>query len=129
MPTLTDEVKTFIVKRLACFDTPSQVADAVKADFDVEVSRQHVYAYDPKSSQRVGHVFHARMAEEAGHFAFPDVAAGIADKMIRLAMLDRMAHHTMANNQTSRTAALLEQAAKECGGIYESRRPMKVPAS
>lgn len=26
-------------------------------------------------------VFHARMAEEAGHFAFGDVAAGIADKM------------------------------------------------
>lgn len=28
-------------------------------------------------------VFHARMAEEAGHFDFSDVAAGIADKMIR----------------------------------------------
>jgi ATP diphosphatase len=28
-------------------------------------------------------VFHARMAEEAGLFAFPDVAAAIADKMIR----------------------------------------------
>ncbi|MDH3546003.1 MAG: nucleoside triphosphate pyrophosphohydrolase [Gammaproteobacteria bacterium] len=28
-------------------------------------------------------VFHARMAEEAGHFDFDDVAAGIADKMIR----------------------------------------------
>ncbi len=28
-------------------------------------------------------VFHSRMAEEAGHFAFEDVAAGIADKMIR----------------------------------------------
>jgi MazG family protein len=28
-------------------------------------------------------VFHARMAEEAGHFAFPDVAAGIAEKMVR----------------------------------------------
>jgi MazG family protein len=28
-------------------------------------------------------VFHARMAEEAGHFTFPDVAAGIAEKMIR----------------------------------------------
>ncbi len=26
-------------------------------------------------------VFHARMAEEAGHFAFDDVAAGISDKM------------------------------------------------
>jgi ATP diphosphatase len=28
-------------------------------------------------------VFHARMAEEEGHFAFDDVAAGIADKMVR----------------------------------------------
>ena len=28
-------------------------------------------------------VFHARMAEEAGHFAFDDVAAAISDKMVR----------------------------------------------
>lgn len=28
-------------------------------------------------------VFHARIAEEAGHFSFPDVAVGIAAKMIR----------------------------------------------
>jgi MazG family protein len=28
-------------------------------------------------------VFHARMAEEAGHFAFDDVASAISDKMIR----------------------------------------------
>ena len=28
-------------------------------------------------------VFHARMAEEAGHFAFPDVVAAINDKMVR----------------------------------------------
>src|SRR5271167_3477984 len=28
-------------------------------------------------------VFHARIAEEAGHFAFDDVATAIADKMVR----------------------------------------------
>src|SRR5678815_1996435 len=28
-------------------------------------------------------VFHARIAEEVGHFAFDDVAAAIADKMVR----------------------------------------------
>src|SRR6185437_10164512 len=28
-------------------------------------------------------VFHARLAEEAGHFAFADVARAIADKMVR----------------------------------------------
>ena len=28
-------------------------------------------------------VFHARMAEEGGHFAFPDVVAAISDKLVR----------------------------------------------
>ena len=51
MPTLTDEIKTFIVRGLARFDTPSQVAEAVKANFNVELKRQHVYAYDPRCSQ------------------------------------------------------------------------------
>jgi hypothetical protein len=51
MPTLTDEIKTFIVKGLACYDTPSQVAEAVKAEFGLEVSRQQVYVYDPGCSQ------------------------------------------------------------------------------
>ncbi len=32
MATLTDDVKAFIVQALACFDTPSQVVDAVKEE-------------------------------------------------------------------------------------------------
>ena len=51
MPTLTDEIKAFIVRGLARFDTPSQVAKAVKSDFGVEISRRHVYAYDPRCTQ------------------------------------------------------------------------------
>ncbi|WP_122394290.1 DUF2280 domain-containing protein, partial [Pseudomonas amygdali] len=30
MAAITPEIKTFIVQALACFDTPSQVAEAVK---------------------------------------------------------------------------------------------------
>lgn len=48
-------------------------------------------------------VFHSRMAEEAGHFAFNDVALAIADKMIRRhphvfgdAQVDGAAAQTMA---------------------------------
>ena len=51
MPTLTDEVKEFIVKGLACFDTPSQVAEAVRVNFGIEVSRQQVFSYDPDGSR------------------------------------------------------------------------------
>jgi hypothetical protein len=34
-------------------------------------------------------------------------------------MLDRLVHRADQHNQLERTAALLAQAAKECGGFYE----------
>ena len=42
MAALKSEVKSFIVQALACFDTPSQVAEAVKNEFGVVLSRQQV---------------------------------------------------------------------------------------
>ena len=53
-----------------------EVADAI-ARGDIEGLR------DELGDLLLQVVFHARMAEEAGHFAFEDVAAGIADKMLR----------------------------------------------
>ncbi|WP_284090466.1 DUF2280 domain-containing protein [Acinetobacter pittii] len=47
MATLKEPIKIFIVQSLACFDTPQQVADAVKQEFGVEILRQQVAAYDP----------------------------------------------------------------------------------
>ena len=51
MPTLTDEIKTFIVIGLARYDTPSEVAQAVGVNFGVEITRQQVHAYDPACSK------------------------------------------------------------------------------
>jgi len=47
MATLREPVKVFIVQSLACFETPQQVADAVKQEFKIEIDRQQVAAYDP----------------------------------------------------------------------------------
>jgi len=47
MATLREPVKIFIVQSLACFDTPQQVADAVKQEFNIEIERQQVALYDP----------------------------------------------------------------------------------
>ncbi|MDN5511144.1 DUF2280 domain-containing protein [Acinetobacter sp.] len=47
MAALKDPVKIFIVQSLACFETPQQVADAVKQQFKIEIERQQVALYDP----------------------------------------------------------------------------------
>ncbi|AFL51641.1 hypothetical protein ABIE78_002513 [Sinorhizobium fredii] len=46
-PKYSDEVKTYVVQALACFDSPAVVAKSVKAEFDVVISPQAVEAYDP----------------------------------------------------------------------------------
>ena len=50
MATLREPIKIFIVQSLACFDTPQQVADAVKQEFGIEIERQQVASYDPTKS-------------------------------------------------------------------------------
>ncbi len=123
MPTLTDEIKTFIVKGLACYDTPSEVAEAVKVNFHVEISRQHVYAYDPDSSQQIAPRWKELHAATRQALLREAAEIGIANKMVRLRMLDRMAHRCERHN-AALTLECLEMAAKECGGMYENRKPI-----
>ena len=53
-----------------------EVADAIERD-DLDALR------DELGDLLLQVVFHARIAEEAGHFDFADVASGISDKMLR----------------------------------------------
>jgi hypothetical protein len=45
MATLSTQVKRFIIQQLACFDPPSTVAEAVKAECGVTITRQAVEHY------------------------------------------------------------------------------------
>ena len=126
MATLSDEVKEFIVNSLACYDTPSQVAEAVRVTFGIEITRQQVFSYDPDGSRPPA----SRWKElhwATRHAYLRKVAEiGIAQKTVRLAMLERMVRNAMAHGNNINAAAYLAQAAKECGGIYENRRPIVV---
>ena len=124
MPTLTDEIKTFIVKGLACFDTPSQVADAVYWEFGVKVTRQHVHTYDPAGAQPPAARWRALHAATRKAFLDDRAEIGIANRNIRLRMLDRMARFAELRHRLDEAAALLERAAKECGGMYKRQRYM-----
>jgi hypothetical protein len=124
MSALTDEIKEFIVKRLACYDTPSQVVQAVNVHFEVTVSRQQVHRYDPDCSDPPAQRWKDLHAETRQALLREVAEIGVAQKAVRLAMLDRMARRMMADNQIDRTLSCLAQAAKECGGIYENRRPI-----
>jgi len=124
MAALSSEVKAFIVQALACFDTPSQVAEAVKREFSVEVSRHQVES--PAPTKRCSKTLAKRWVEmfhdARKRFREETVEIPIANRAYRLRALGRMAEKAENMKNMALTAQLLEQAAKEVGDVYVNRR-------
>ena len=125
--TLSDEIKEFIVKRLACYETPSRVAAAVRNYFGVDVDRRQVFAYDPAGSRPPAQRWIDLHAATRTRFLRETAGIAVAQKVVRLRMLDRLAQTAEENNCDERFARLLAQAARECGGFYD-KQPLPLPA-
>jgi len=120
-PTFSDEIKAFIVKALACFDTPSQVAEAVRVNFGVEVSRQQVYAYDPRCSDPPAPRWRELHAATRAAYLSELAEIGVVHKAFRLRALDKMARYAIKHHYPNRAMALLEQAARETRGLFDGK--------
>ncbi|WP_122761209.1 DUF2280 domain-containing protein [Pseudomonas viridiflava] len=124
MATLNPDIKTFIVQALACFDSPSQVAAAVKANFGVTVSRQQVEVHDPtkRSSKGLAKRWVTLFEDTRAGFRETMIEVPVANRAYRLRALGRMVEEAEERGHLAQAAKLLEQAAKECGDMYTARR-------
>ncbi|NPD17582.1 DUF2280 domain-containing protein [Xinfangfangia sp. D13-10-4-6] len=121
---LSDEVKTYIVQALACFDPPSVVVASVKQDFGQVVSRQAVEGYDPnkRAGRNLSKRWRAIFEETRKTFLEDTATIGISHRAVRLRALQRMADKSEGQGNMVLASSLLEQAAKEVGGSYTNRR-------
>jgi hypothetical protein len=122
----SDELRTFIVQSLACYDPPSAVVAAVKRDFGEALNPQAVEAYDP--TKRAGRSLSAkwRALFEATRKEFLEDTSKIAisHRAVRLRALQRMAERAETIGNMALAAQLHEQAAKECGDAYTNKRQL-----
>lgn len=126
MAMLTEEVKLAIVQALACYDTPSQVVRMVKEEYGIEVSRQQVQHYDPtkfngqKMKRKLRDVFEVTRV----NFLEKTADIPIAQQAYRLRLLQRAVLKLESGGNTALLAQLLEQAAKEVGGVFTNKREL-----
>lgn len=123
MAALKGEVKAYIVQSLACFDTPSQVAEAVKKEFGLTITRQQVESHDPTKANGKGlaqkWVDMFNVTRDRFQNEISDIP--IANKAYRLRALDRMATKTEGMKNFALASQLIEQAAKEVGDAYTNK--------
>ncbi|MEX3021455.1 DUF2280 domain-containing protein [Kluyvera sp. STS39-E] len=127
MAALKPDVKAFIIQSLACYDTPSQVVEAVQKEFGINITRQQAESHDPTKAsgktlaKKWVELFNAtrkRFQNEIGDIP-------IANKAYRLRVLDRMATKAEGMKNMALTAALMEQAAKEVGDAYTNKQKVE----
>lgn len=125
-PKYSDEVKTRVVQSLACFDTPSAVAKAIKAEFGVEISPQACEAYDPNkvAGKKLSQRFRLLFEETRKTFLEDTAGIAISHRAVRLRALQRMAEKAETQGNMVLAASLMKQAAEEMGNAYTNRREL-----
>lgn len=125
-PAITDEVKAFIIQGIASFDTPSQVVEAVKAEYGLTLTAQNVQTYDPTkyAGRKLSEKW--RLLFEKSRKAFIEDSSGIpiAHRSTRLRALQRMAAKAENMKNFPLAAQLHKQAAEEMGNAYTNRREL-----
>jgi hypothetical protein len=126
MAKLTEPQKLFIVKALACFDTPTRIASAVRDEFDLEITRFQAAEYDPTTirGRGISKKLKAVFEETRKTFLTELGELPIANQAYRLRTLQRMLIKSESQGNIALAARLLEQAAKEVGGALTNRREL-----
>lgn len=127
MAALNGAIKVFIVERLACFDTPTEVQKAVKQAFGVEVSLPQLAIYNPKSASgaRLSQTLRDVFEETRKRFLADTGDIAISHKSYRLRVLDQQLAFAVKQGNMAMVTQLLEQAAKEEGGAFTNRQKLE----
>lgn len=122
---IPEEVQSFIVKALACYDTPSEVAEAVKEHYGLELDRRNVHHYHPEHSRDLAKKWRDVFYAARKKFLEQEAEAAIAHQPFRLRQLDKIYHDLIRSKNKIGALQALEQAAKERGGIFTNARILK----
>ncbi|KVD48643.1 hypothetical protein WS61_07430 [Burkholderia sp. ABCPW 11] len=118
MAALPEPVKARIVQGLACFDSPSQVARDVLAEFGMNVTPQHCESYDPTKAAgaKVGKKRRAEFEAIRAAFLADLGQSAMSHRAVRLRRLERLMNRAENSGNIVLTAQLIEQISRECEG-------------
>jgi hypothetical protein len=128
MATLTDDVKLAIVRALACYDTPKQVAESIKEEFNLTVSPQQVEAYDPNkyAGRALSKKWRDIFTKTREAFLADVSQVSIANAAVRLRRIERILNKAQTSGNSVLALQALEQAAKEAGGAFTNKQRHEV---
>lgn len=129
MAALKKEVKLYIIRSLAMHNTPTETVKMVNEDFGVKITRQQCERYDPtkRAGQDLSQEFKDEFFTTRKDFLEKPQNIPIANSAVRLLHYQKLIEKNERN--TTMSLKILEQAAKETGGVYTNRKEVAGAAS
>jgi hypothetical protein len=123
--TLSEEIKRFIVKSLAVYETPSEVMESVKAIFNKKVTRQNIHFYDPTklAGEALSEELRTLFFDTRSKFDETEILP-LSKKNVRIKKLSKYVDTLENNDNFVGAAEVIAQIAKEEGGMFTNRREL-----
>ena len=125
MAALKKEIKLYIVRSLAIFNTPSETVELVHQEYGVKVTKQQCEKYDPtkRSGENLSEELRIDFEKTREMFLGKPEAIPIANLAVRLQRYENQ----YQKHSKNRLAALsiLKQAAEDVGGKYTNKTELK----
>lgn len=127
MAKLNDAHRRCIVQALACWDTPTEVSELLREQFGIDVPRTHVAQYDPTkvAGQKLAKKWRELFDATRDRFRQEVAEIPIADQAFRLRALGKIYDRHISRGNVVGAAAVLEQAAKEAGGLFTNKQKLE----
>ncbi|MAO65078.1 MAG: hypothetical protein CL666_08760 [Balneola sp.] len=126
MASLSDKHKTFIIVRLACYETPTEVQTSFREEYGTEISLSQIAYYNAKGSQAdklAGKWID--LFNEARHRFNTEISdIPIASQAFRLKKLQKNLERMEQMRNYKGANETIEQAAKEVGGAFTNEKKL-----
>lgn len=130
MAELTDDLKLEIVTMLACFRDLVTIQEHFRQEHQLDLTARQVGAYDPTRTYfEAGDKWRDIFDQKRKQYLEGVAAVPIANQGFRLNLLYEMVTKAIKDDKPALAAALLEQAAKEVGGVLTNQRDVRIDDS
>ena len=121
MARLTEKAQAFVVRAVASYRPPQEVADAVKEQFGIEIDRQGVEYYDPTKGREPAEKWVELFWKTRRAVQDNEIDQAIAHLGFRMAEYMRMYRWAMHVGNRVLAMKILKQAAKDRGGKFTNK--------
>ncbi len=123
---LSEDVKRFIVRSLAVYESPSDVMLSVKEKFKVTLTRAGIQNYDPTkvAGEELSDDLKKLFFDTRKAFDETEIIP-VSKKLVRLKKLEKYVEVFENFENYTAAAAVLEQIAKEEGGMFTNKQKIE----